>query len=74
MRALGCTTQDRVRLLLVPGLVALLGLACGAPKADRQAALASRRDAEFAELSGQAGMVTPPYHRPKESEPPPVSP
>jgi len=42
----------------------LLGpLACGAPK-ETFASRASRRDAEFADLSTQTGMATPAYQHP----------
>ena len=53
----------------LPAALLLLGaLACAAPREDR-VHLASRRDAEFADLSTQAGMVTPAYQHPLESGP-----
>jgi hypothetical protein len=46
--------------LIILGL--LLGsLACGATKESRRAGLVARRETEFADLSQQAGMVTPSY-------------
>jgi len=74
MHPMGGTAPGQHRLLLVLGLVAGLGLACGGSKADRKALLHSRREAEFAKLSGQAGMVTPSYLHPKEAIPPPNRP
>lgn len=69
MCTMGGTGPVRDGLLLVLGLVAGLGQACGASKADRQALLTSRREAEFTRLSRQAGMVTPSYLRPKADVP-----
>lgn len=74
MCPMGGTAPGQHRLLLVLGLVAGLGLACGASKADRQALLESRREAEFARLNGQVGMVTPSYVHPKKAVQPPIHP
>lgn len=74
MSPMGDTASRRNGFLLILGLVSGLGLACDAPKADRQAILQSRREAEFAALSEQAGMVTPSYLHPKEAVQPPNGP
>ena len=50
---------------LLAALLLLGSLACGAPR-ESPVNLASRRDAEFADLSTQAGMVTPSYSHPLE--------
>ena len=49
--------------LLLAALLILAALTCGAPK-ETLASRASRRDAEFADLCTQAGMVTPAYQHP----------